>query len=210
VGGGHVALVDAVSVRAHLERFPASVKGAFILRGADGDPHQLRIDAARIADLSGGPATPMGLEPTVLDVAPTLDTFVPFEVPITELASGWYRLECDVAIDGTPTVVHPGDPFVIPWPRGAVRKGTATIRRRAGDVKLVDLTCGADSTRVTYEAERAPGVTMSADGQAVPVLAVEHDEGAGRGTIVGFPALRTHARMRIGVKGADPVEVALP
>jgi hypothetical protein len=209
VGGGHVA-VDAVSIRAHLERFPASVKGAFVLRGADGDPHQLRLEAARIADLSGGPATPMNLEPSVLDVAPTLDTFVPFEVPITELASGWYRLECEVAIDGTPAVVRPGEPFVIPWPRGAVRKGTVSIGRRAGDVRLVDLTCGADSTRVTYEAERAPRVTMSADGAAVPVLAVEYEEGAGRGTIVGFPALRAHSRLRIGVKGTDPVEVALP
>ena len=32
---------DAVSVRAAYERFPVSVKGAFLLRGADGLPHQV-------------------------------------------------------------------------------------------------------------------------------------------------------------------------
>ena len=40
---------DAVSVRAAYERFPVSVKGAFLLRGADGLPHQVRIESARAA-----------------------------------------------------------------------------------------------------------------------------------------------------------------
>jgi hypothetical protein len=152
----------------------------------------------------------MGVEPSVLDVAPTLDTFVPFEFPIAELPPGWYRLECDVAIDGVAQTVHPGDPFSIPWPRAAVRKGTARIGRSAGDVKLVDVTCAGDSTRVSYEAAHEPDVKLSVDGSSLPVLAVEFDDGSGSGAVVGFPALRSHETLRIQVRGAEPVEVALP
>jgi hypothetical protein len=210
VGRGDLALGEPLSFRAHLERFPASVKGAFVLRASDGEPHQLRLEAARITDLSGGPANAMDVGPSVLDIAPTLDTFVPFEFPITELASGWYRIECDVAIDGVSSVVHPGEPFSIPWPRAAVRRGSVAIGTEAGDVRLVDLTCGGDSVRVTYEAERAPHVKLTADGGSHPVIAIDHDDEAGRGAIVGFPALRAHERLGIAVRGADPVEITLP
>ncbi len=50
-----------------------------MLRGADRDPHQVRIDAARVREISGRSAAPIGLEPVTLDVAPNLDLFVPFE-----------------------------------------------------------------------------------------------------------------------------------
>ncbi len=169
MGRGDVALTEPLSFRAHLERFPASIKGAFVLRASDGDPHQLRLGSTRIADLSGGPARAMDIESSVIDVAPTLDTFVPFEFPITELASGWYRLECDVAIDGVEQVVRPGKPFSIPWARSAVRKGTVPIGQTAGEVRLVELTCGGESVIVSYEAPQEPRVDLSADGTAVPV-----------------------------------------
>jgi hypothetical protein len=181
-----------------------------VLRAADGDPHQLRLETARLADIGPGPARAMDLEPTVLDVAPTLDTFVPFEFPITELPSSWYRLECEVAIDGTPHVVHPGDPFLIPWPRAAVRKGRVAIGATAGDVRFIELSCGGDSVRVTYEAEREPHVKLTIDDRSLPVLRVEHDDEGGRGGIVAFPALRTHERLRLAVRGSEPVEIALP
>ena len=87
---------ERVSIRASFERFPATVKGAFVLRGADRNPHQVRIDAARVREISGRGALPIGLDPVTLDVAPNLDLFVPFEFAITELAAGWYGLECDV------------------------------------------------------------------------------------------------------------------
>ena len=209
MGGGDVALAEPLSFRAHLERFPASIKGAFVLRASDGDPHQLRLETARIADLSGGPPRPMDVGTAILDVAPTLDTFVPFEFPITELPPGWYRLECDVVIDGVAQVVRPGEPFSIPWPRSAVRRGTVAIGKTARDVRLVELTCTGDAVRVSYEGPGDPRVALSADGTSLPVIAVEHD-GSEAGTIVGFPALRAFDRLTIVVQGADPVEVALP
>ena len=38
---------DPISVRARFERFPATVKGAFILRGEDANPHQVVVGGAR-------------------------------------------------------------------------------------------------------------------------------------------------------------------
>ena len=56
-----------VAIRAHFERFPATVKGAFVLRSADPDPHQVVIHGAKVAELSGHGAYPIDLEETVLD-----------------------------------------------------------------------------------------------------------------------------------------------
>ena len=78
-----------ISIRAHFERFPATVKGAFVLRGEGRDPHQVRIEArarARAGRAHG--SQPIDLEPVTLDVAPNLDLFVPFEFPVTELEAG--------------------------------------------------------------------------------------------------------------------------
>ena len=36
-----------ISIRAHYERFPATIKGAFVLRGEGRDPRQVRIEDAR-------------------------------------------------------------------------------------------------------------------------------------------------------------------
>jgi len=78
---------DAVAIRARFERFPAAVKGAFLLRGADGMPHQVRLETARAAELGGGAPCPVPIEPVVLEVAPTMDTFVPFEISTMEMAA---------------------------------------------------------------------------------------------------------------------------
>jgi len=199
-----------VAIRAHFERFPASIKGAFVLRAADGDPHQLRFEVARVAEWSGGVSLTLELDAVVLDVAPNLDLFVPFEFPTTDLPPGWYQLECEVLVDGTPSTVHPGDRFPMPWSRSAVRRGTVAIGAHAGEVRLGDLECLGDSVRIAYEAPHAPRARLSVDGTTLPLLEVTHDEGSGTGRIVGYPALRTHERLSIELKGADPIEVALP
>ena len=119
-----------VSIRAHFERFPATLKGAFVLRGDDADPHQVRIEAARVAELAGRAGQPMGVEPVTLDVAPHLDLFVPFEVPLLDLAPGWYRLELDVTIDGDPGWCIPATGSS--WRGHAARCGGARHRSGAG------------------------------------------------------------------------------
>ena len=201
---------DAVSVRAAYERFPVSVKGAFLLRGADGLPHQVRIESARAAECAGRGGRAIGLDAMVLEVAPTLDTFVPFEVPTMDLAAGWYRLECAVLVDGIPSVLHPGRPFAIPWPRSAVRRGSATIGKKAGGVAWETLECLGDSVRVSFAADAVPAVKLEMDGAAHPVLEIEFDEPSGHGRVIGYPALRSQRRLTIEGRGSEPVQVDLP
>jgi hypothetical protein len=201
---------DAVSVRAAYERFPVAVKGAFLLRGADGLPHQVRIESARAAECAGRGGRAIGIEAMVLEVAPTLDTFVPFEVSTMDLAAGWYRLECAVLVDGIPSVLYPGRPFAIPWPRSAVRRGTATIGVKAGGVAWETLECLGDSLRVSFAADTAPAVKLEMDGATHPVLEIEFDEPSGHGLVIGYPALRSQQRLTIDMKGSEPIEVALP
>ena len=201
---------DAVSVRAAYERFPVAVKGAFLLRGADGLPHQVRIESVRAAECAGRGGRAIGLEAMVLEVAPTLDTFVPFEVSTMDLAAGWYRLECAVLVDGIASVLHPGRPFAIPWPRSAVRRGTVTIRMKAGGVAWETLECLGDSLRVSFASDTVPAIKLEMDGATHPVLEIEFDETSGQGRVIGYPALRSQQRLTIDNKGSEPVQVALP
>jgi hypothetical protein len=185
-----------------------------VLRGADGNPHQVRLDEARAVELAGRASAPMGVPPATLEVAPNRDLFVPFEFPVAELPAGWYAIECALAIDGTPQTVRPGPRFAVPWPRGSTRRDQIAIGRtvRVGDdaVRLERLECAGDSTRVRYEGSQA-SISLSADGARVPVLDASFDPETSVGAVTAYPLLRTHGRLTIAVKGAgDPVEVRLP
>ena len=209
---------ERVSIRASFERFPATVKGAFVLRGADRDPHQVRIDAARVREVSGRGGLPIGLDPVTLDVAPNLDLFVPFEFATTELSAGWYGLECDVAIDGDAENVRPAKRFAVPWPRATVRRGNVSVNRSARVEKgpklhVEHVECGGDSIRVVYSTTPAEVLTvrLSADGATLPILGTEFDEATGRGKVTAYPIMRTNSRLTIEVRGlSDPIELTLP
>jgi len=209
---------ERVSIRAHFERFPATIKGAFVLRGADRDPHQVRIHAARVREFSGGAGQPIDLDAVTLDVAPNLDLFVPFEFAITELKAGWYGLECDVAIDGTQASVRPPKRFAVPWPRGSVRRGNLSVNRSVqvdgGPKVLVEqVECGGDSIRVSYSVTPVEPVVirLSSDGTPVPILETELRLEDGRGRVTAYPLLRSLSHLEIDVKGAPaPLDVRLP
>src|SRR5206468_7130740 len=79
-----------VQVVTRFERFPASIKGAFVLRGGDGNPHSVRFQWAAVARVPKGPTRSIPLEDRLIDVAPGRDLFVPFEAPATDLDPGWY------------------------------------------------------------------------------------------------------------------------
>ncbi len=199
---------ERVSIRASFERFPATVKGAFVLRGADRDPHQVRIDAARVREVSGRGALPIGLDPVTLDVAPNLDLFVPFEFAITELSAGWYGLECDVAIDGDPENVRPSKRFAVPWPRATVRRGNVSVNKTARvengpKVHVEQIECGGESIRVSYTTSppEAVPVRLAADGTSLTILETEFDAESGRGRVTAYPVMRTHSRLSIDVRG---------
>ena len=206
---------DKVSIRAHFERFPATVKGAFVLRGADRDPHQVQIHAAHVQELAGGGKRPIDLDPVTLDVAPKLDLFVPFEFPVMELGPGWYGLECRVTIDGDAAVVRPGKRFPVPWPRATVRRGSVPVGKAvdAGGrkVRLEQVDCAGDSIRVAYSASGSATMKLTADGATLTVLDEEFDGTAGKGRVTAYPLLKTCSRLAIEVGGAAAaVEIDLP
>jgi hypothetical protein len=184
------------------------------MRGADGNPHQVRLDDARAVELAGHGSVPMGVHPSTLEVAPNRDLFVPFEFPVAELASGWYAIECEVAIDGSPETVRPGSRFAVPWPRGATRRDQVHVGKSVvvgrEKVQLEELECRADSTELRYDGAEA-AITLAADGARIPVLETSFDAETGSGSVTAYPLLKIHGVLTIAVKGAgDPIEVPLP
>ena len=207
VAGGPEAPGDAISVRARFERFPATVKGAFILRGEDRDPHQVVFHEATVVGLGLGVARSMPVPSATLDVAPHRDVFVPFEMPVSDLDPGWYTMTCDLEVDGTRGSFDGGRRFSVAWPRATVRRGSVKVDRRikVGDasVQVDQLECGGDSLRIGLRADPPGpvGVKLTADGERLEVLDVEFDESSGRGRVTAYPLLRAHRSLHIELRG---------
>jgi hypothetical protein len=204
-----------INLRAHYERFPATVKGAFVLRAADHEPHQVRLESARVAEVAGGPTRSLELQPVVLEVAPNLDLFVPFEFGIMDLSAGWYELVCDLVVDAVPSEARPGDRFPMPWPRATVRRGTVAVGKAVtaagAKVRIEQVECTSDCVKIAYLAEEPVVMTVSADGTTLTSIRSEFEEAAGRGKVTVYPVLKSHRRIQIDVKGASgPLEVKLP
>jgi hypothetical protein len=198
---------EPISVRARFERFPATVKGAFIFRGEDADPHQVVVSEARVAAVGGGGSSPLPMTPVTLDVVPHRDVFVPFEFAVTELEPGWYTLVCDVEVDGASSTYDGGSRFSVAWPRATIRRGSINVDERVpvgGVVVHVDqLECSGDSIRLSLQVDPPSevGVKLSADGRRVQVLDVEIDDTTGKGRVTAYPLLRADEVLRIGLKG---------
>jgi hypothetical protein len=184
------------------------------MRGADGNPHQVRLEDARAVELAGLGSVSMGVSPATLEVAPNRDLFVPFEFLVAELSPGWYAIECEVAIDASPETVRPGARFAVPWPRGATRRDQVRVGRSVevgGEKVLLDrLECRTDTIALHYEGVEA-AITLAADGARVPVLEASFDVETGSGSVTAYPLLKNHHVLTIGVRGAaDPIDVPLP
>lgn len=199
-----------VAVRTVFERFPASVRGAVAVRGADADPHQVAVSGAAVVELSAPvrPVRDVSVQQAVVDIAPHREVLIPFEIPIAGLDPGWYGVMAEVVVDGAQTVKGPEEHakrFLIPWPRGAVRRGTV----EAGLRIEVPGSKGADVDRVECKGDRAvvrwrhePGeagaapefteLTVLADGRRLPTLESATDPFAGGRTTVVYPVLARH------------------
>ena len=198
-----------IEVRTRFERFPASVKGAFVVRGADGNPHAVRVEWARVARFPSGPATPFPAEERILDANPIRDVFVPFEAPVLDLQPGWYAIESSVQVDGARSWVFTSRPFSIPWPRSEIRRGTIPLGKgvAAGDQRFglerVELSVnwsaviwkpvrggrtgkGGQDPAESDEAPEAEGILV-ADGEELEVVPDE---------AVGIPQLRSAVERR--------------
>lgn len=198
---------EPISVRARFERFPATVKGAFIFRGEDPDPHQVVVSGARVSALGPGGSSPMPLAAVTLDVVPHRDVFVPFELPLADLEPGWYTLVCDVEVDGSPATFDGGRRFSVPWPRATVRRGQVKVgkRVRLGDqtVQVEQVDCSGDSIKIGLRLDPPGAVTLKlfADGRRLQVLEMEGDEDAGRARATAYPLMRADEVLRIELRG---------
>jgi hypothetical protein len=213
---------EPVSVRARFERFPATVKGAFIIRGEDPDPHQVVFREARVVAIGGTEAHPIGMAAATLDVAPRRDVFVPFEMAVTDMDPGWYELECELDVDGRPRTFLGGRRFSVAWPRATVRRGQVQVGRAielpgGGTVKVEQIDCGGDSIKVHVQVTPPEPlmVRLSADGGRLPVLESDFEGSTERGKVVAYPLLRAHSSLRIDVKapsraGQGTLDVRLP
>src|SRR5262245_56772401 len=200
------APADPISVRARFERFPATVKGAFIFRGEDPDPHQVVVGGARVSALGPGGSSAMPLAPVTLDVRPHRDAFVPCELPLADLEPGWYTLVCDVEVDGSPATFDGGRRFSVPWPRATDRRGQVKVgkRVRLGDqiVHVEQVDCSGDSIRVNLRIDPPGAVTLKlfAGGRRLRVLEMEADE-AGRAKVTAYPLMVADELLRIELRG---------
>ncbi len=214
-----------VLLRIVFERFPVTIKGAFVLRGGDPDPHVARIVGAELARTPAGPTRPIPVEGAPMDVAPRLDLFLPFEAVIAELDPGWYLVRCELQVDGgRPTFVD-SRPFSVAWSRGATATGTASPSARAAfgvrSVVIDRVDLRGDRVEVLWRTENwtggDPGLALSADGadlEPLPPRAGGSAEPPGRHRSVWYPAPRGTRALAIQVStrssGKQRVVIPLP
>jgi len=224
---------EPIRVQTRFERFPASIKGAFVMAGADGFPHAVHIERAQVVRVPGGPAKPVPIEERMMDVAPARDLFVPFEVGVAELEPGWYRLDSAVRVDGAQVWDFHSRPFTIPWPRNDVRRGslpvdkTVSVDRVSFLVERVEL--GSDACVVVWrrksqkaeaEEETAGHALVVADGAELPLVPVVPGTRAfeprapGERRTVSYPVPRQARRLEVVLHLAsgsrsEPVPVPL-
>jgi len=148
-----------VLVQTRYDRFPATVKGAFVLRGGDANPHLARLLRAGIDLVPEGQVKEIPMGDVRVDVAPAKDLYVPFEVSITDLSPGWFVIASDIQIDGGDVLRAASRPFSVPWPRGEVRTGstpvdaTTSVGGRTVRVERIELK--TDRTVVVWREEEA-------------------------------------------------------
>ncbi len=219
-----------VAVRTRFERFPATVKGAFVFRGIDGYPHTVRIVSAAISRVPTGILKPVPVGDVVVDVAPARDFFVPFEASISDLESSWYVVRLTFQVDVGKTWTSDSRLFVIPWPSGAVRRGVlrpdATIEIGEARVVIDRVELKADSAALTWRTEGDPSAAetveapvLVADGTHLESLPIDRPVESRAGVSTGrrtlsYPVFRSCRSLAVAVRlssgeESEPVSVPL-
>lgn len=149
-----------VEVRTRFERFPATAKGAFVMRGADGNPHTVRLERAAVARVPTGPEKAVPGVAAQVDVAPSRDLYVPFEASLADLEPGWYAVRSWVRVDGGRTYVFNSRAFSVAWPRSEVRRGSIRVGRSTkvggSTFRIERVELGSDAAIVTWSPAPAP------------------------------------------------------
>ena len=213
-----------VLVRTVFERFPVTIKGAFVLRGSDPNPHQVRFERAVVARIPSGPLKDVPLDRVPLEVAPHRDLFLPFEAAIVDLDPGWYVVRSEVSIDGAVRQEQDSPPFAIHWPRGAMRTGPvpvgSRVELRPGAIWIERLDLRTDRVEVLWRHEPPagheaggappswePGLGVLVGGRPLEPLPAAagggRDAPGGRRRSVAYPVPKGATSLAVQVTGPD-------
>ena len=207
-----------VAVDVVFERFPASIRGAVVVRGTDPNPHQVAVRSAYLVEAGseGAAASPVELDLATVDLAPRAEVFIPFEVPVTSVGSGWYGVVAEVTVDGGLLLRSevPGKLFPVAWPTGSTRRGQLAVGEDIEvpgislRVERIDLRTDRAIVRWTCSPAGAEPpveeVLVLADGVRLPVI--EHGGREADRTTTVYPVLREHRTLTLRVeraRGAD-------
>ena len=214
-----------VLVQTRYDRFPATVKGAFVLRGGDANPHLARLLRAGIDLVPEGQVKEIPMGDIRVDVAPGKDLYVPFEASITDLNPGWFVIASDMQIDGGSVMPTASRPFSVPWPRGEVRTGstpveaTTSVGGRRVHIERIELK--NDRTIVVWreedalDSESSIHAEVTAGGGALAAVPDATQEGRlGERRSIFYPASRDVNLLALSFalesgERSDPVEARL-
>jgi len=218
VGAGDLT---PVAVDVVYERFPASIRGALVVRGTDSNPHQVALAEADLREAAAPSrrAQPLGLGPVTVDIVPRGEMLIPFEVPFAGLDPGWYEVSAEVLVDGQVLVRGPEKgprPFVVRWPQGTVRRGGIDLGLSievpgSPGATIERMDCRTESAVVHWrhapadDAERDE-LRVSAGRRRLPVVADAFDPKSGERTTTVYPVLKTDARLTFAVERRSGAE----
>jgi hypothetical protein len=174
-----------VSVETVFDRFPASVRGAVVVRALDREPHQIRLVAADVVTAHDlvRPVQPVAAERATVDVAPHREVLIPFDVPFAGLDPGWYCVVAEVEVDGTARLRGPedgGKRFVVSWPSGEMRRGDLRPGVEIGGALIERVELKGDRTAVRWRPPAdAPEarLRLRAGSRKLPVVEISDDKG---------------------------------
>lgn len=196
-----------VSVDTVFDRFPASVRGAVVVRGLDREPHQIRLVGAEVVpahDLARG-VHPVAAERATVDVAPHREVLIPFDVPFAGLEPGWYCVVAEVEIDGGAHLRGPedgGKRFVVPWPSAEVRRADLRPNLELGGAVIERVELKTDRTAVRWRPpEDAPDaeLRLRLGSRRLPVVEATDDPRGGGRVTVAHPVPKRATQLELEV-----------
>ncbi|MGH2674601.1 MAG: hypothetical protein ACRDKA_05940 [Actinomycetota bacterium] len=187
------APTEPVSVDTVFDRFPASVRGAVVVRAVDREPHQVQlieVEVVEAHDPRRG-VQPVAVDRATVDLAPHREVLIPFDVPFSGLEPGWYCVVAEIEVDGSLRTRGPeggGRRFVVAWPSAEVRRADLRPNLRIGGAIVERIECKPDRTAVRWR----PGDTreqlrVTADKRRLPTVEVTDDPKTGARVTVAHP-----------------------
>ena len=198
-----------VSVGTVFDRFPASVRGAVVVRAQDHEPHQIRLLAVRVAQ-AHDPAKDVhraGVEEATVDVAPHKEVLIPFDVPFADLGPGWFCVVADVEVDGSQRMTGPeggGKRFGVPWPAEEVRRLDLKPNLKVGKAVVERIQSRPDRTEIRWRPpakEPDAELRVSAGSRRLPPVEATDDQRSGTRVTVTHPVPRRSEQLTIELSG---------